>query len=144
MMSANWMLLKWRYNNILWTKCLKAVQWDLKQVTNVQNPLIWTCSDSLPLWLTLWKAPAVQVPGGKTEALWNDAATAGALGQRQMSLRGESEFSAAVNCTTFTQAPEQSLVLSKCFAKWVLEDRQRAIKLFGRVGVQGPADIGGK
>lgn len=123
---------------------LNALQWDLKQVTKVQNPLIWTRSDSLTLWLTLWKAPAVQVPGGKTEALWNDAATAGALGQRQMSLRGESGFSAAVNCTTFTQAQEQTLVLSECFAKWVLEDRQKAIKLFGRVGAQGLAVIGGK
>lgn len=74
--------------------CLYTVQWDLKQVTSAQNHLIRTHSDSLVLWLTLWKAPAIQVPGGKAEALWNDAATAGALGQRQMSLRRDSLFSA--------------------------------------------------
>lgn len=76
-------------HQLLWSYFLQCKAWDLNQVTNARRSLIGTCCDSPALWLTLGKAAGVQVPRREAEALWNDAATAGALGQRQMSLRRE-------------------------------------------------------
>lgn len=49
--------------------------------------LMQTRSDGPPLWLTLGHAAGAQVPGGEAEAWWDDAATAGALGQRKVGLK---------------------------------------------------------
>lgn len=39
-------------------------------------------------------AAGIQVPGAEAEALWDDTATAGALGQRQVGLRRTQQFRA--------------------------------------------------
>lgn len=67
--------------------------------------LMQTRCDSLVLWLTLGQAAGAQVPGGEAEALRDDAATAGALGQRQMDLRRRRQHKCCSGqvSTTFTQ-----------------------------------------
>lgn len=96
--------------------CTKLESWSSSQCVDLMQ----TRCSSLVFWLTLRQAACVQVPGGEAEPLWDDAATAGALGQREVSLRRNQQHTAAGQDQTLQPSHSYKLIsFANCFTSWM-------------------------